>query len=174
MASKILPSGQERFFDSNEIIVSKTDLKGHIMYTNDAFIDISGFTEKELLGQPHSMIRHPDMPRCIFKLLWASLHAKREIFAYVVNMCKNGDHYWVLAHVTPTLDETGNVTSYHSSRRVPKRETLENVIIPLYKTLLEEEKRHTNRKEGMESAFAMLMQKLKKQGVSYDEFIFSR
>lgn len=174
MSSKIVPSGQERFFDSNEIIVSKTDLKGHITYTNEMFIQLAGFTEKELLGQPHSMIRHPDMPRCIFKLLWGNLQAKKEIFAYVVNMCKNGDHYWVLAHVTPTFDETGAVTSYHSSRRVPDRNVLNTVIIPLYKTLLAEEKKHTNRKEGMESAFKLLMSTLKAKGVSYDEFIFSR
>jgi PAS domain S-box-containing protein len=82
-------------FREDEIIVSKTDLKGLITYANKTFLDISGFTEEELLGQPHNIIRHPDMPQCVFKLLWKTVAKGDEIFAYVKNMCKNGDHYWV-------------------------------------------------------------------------------
>ena len=149
-------SGTERFFDESKIIVSKTDLKGRIAYANRLFIDLSGYTEEELLEQPHSILRHPEMPRCIFKLLWDSIQSKNEIFAYVVNRCKNGDHYWVLAHVTPSLNTNGEVDGYHSNRRVPDRGILQNTIIPLYKTLREEEQRHTNAKQGMESAFEML------------------
>ena len=107
MANVITPTGKERYFEKTELIVSKTDLKGRMLYVNDVFMRISGFNEKELLGQPHSMIRNPQMPRCVFKLLWDTLEAKKEIFAYVVNICKNGDHYWVLAHVTPSFD--GNI-----------------------------------------------------------------
>lgn len=173
MVSKITPTGKERFFDPDEIIVSKTDPKGRVTYANDVFMRLAGYREKELLGQPHSLIRHPDMPRCVFKLLWDTLEAKEEIFAYVVNMSKNGDHYWVLAHVTPSFDEAGNILSYHSNRRVPNRKILEGTIIPLYKTLLEEENRHKNRKEGMQSAHAMLVKILKGKNMAYDEFIFS-
>ena len=97
-------TGVERFFDKDEIIVSKTDLKGRMTYCNDVFLRIAGYTEQELLGQPHSIIRHPDMPRCVFKLLWDTIGAGKEIFAYVINRAKNGDHYWVLAHVTPSRD----------------------------------------------------------------------
>ena len=173
MASNITPTGKELLFDKDEIIVSKTNLKGHLIYANDVFIRLAGYTEKQILGQPHSLIRHPDMPRCIFKLLWDNIQNKKEIFAYVVNMSKDGDHYWVLAHVTPSFDDDGNVTSYHSNRRVPKRDVLDNTIIPLYKSLLEEENKHSNRKEGMESAFNMLMAIIEEKGVSYDEFILS-
>ena len=105
--SAIKPTGIERTFGEDEIIVSKTDLKGRITYANQVFLRIPGYTEKEVLGQPHNIIRHPDMPRCVFKLLWDTLEARREIFAYVINMACNGDHYWVFAHVTPTFEPTG-------------------------------------------------------------------
>lgn len=167
------PTGNERFFNSDSIIVSKTDLKGRMTYVNQVFMDIAGYSEKELLGQPHSLIRHPAMPRCVFKLLWDTLEIKKEIFAYVLNQSRNGDHYWVLAHVTPSFDGTGQVTSYHSNRRVPDRQILQDTIMPLYETLLKEEERHKNRKEGMEAAFAMVVNFLKEKGMRYDEFIFS-
>lgn len=173
MSQELAPTGVERFFDRDEIIVSKTDLKGRMTYTNNVFMRIAGYNEKELLGKPHSMIRHPDMPRCVFKLLWDTLEAKKEIFAYVVNMCKNGDHYWVFAHVTPSFDGGGNVSGYHSNRRVPDKRAIEETIMPLYKQLLAEEKRHSNRKDGMNSSYNMLLDLLKQKGVGYDELIFS-
>jgi PAS domain S-box-containing protein len=173
MTTAITPTKTERFFRNGEIIVSKTDTKGRMTYVNQVFMDIAGYKEKELLGEPHSMIRHPDMPRCIFKLLWDTLEEKKEIFAYVKNMCANGDYYWVLAHATPSFDGNGNVTGYHSNRRVPERHIIENTIIPVYKMLLEEENKHSNRKDGMNAAFSMLLNILKQKGLSYDEFIFS-
>lgn len=166
-------TGVERFFDDDEVIVSKTDLKGRITYCNTVFQRLAGMTEPELIGQPHSIIRHPDMPRCIFKLLWDTLGAGNEIFAYVVNRSVNGDHYWVLAHVTPSYDLEGNVVGYHSSRRVPNRTTVEQVIIPLYRQLLQEEARYENSKEGMNAAFNQVLKLLADKGVSYDELIFS-
>lgn len=169
---KAQPSGRERFFEENEIMVSKTDLKGRITYANDVFLDISLYSENEVLGQPHSIIRHPAMPRCIFKYLWDTLEAKQEIFAYIVNMSKNGDHYWVLAHVTPSYDSAGNVVGYHSSRRVPRREALEK-IEPLYRDLLAEEERFENRKQGMESAHNKLVEFVKSTGMSYEELMFN-
>ena len=128
-------TGVEVYFPDNEIIVSKTNLKGHITYANDVFLDIAGYRESEVIGQPHSMIRHPDMPRAVFKLLWDTIKGGEEIFAFVMNRAKNGDHYWVLAHVTPSLDAESNTVGYHSNRRVPDRATLDNIIIPLYKQL---------------------------------------
>ena len=154
-------------------MVSKTDLKGRITYANQTFLDVAGYTSQELHNQPHSIIRHPDMPRCVFKLLWDQLALKREIFAYVINMAKNGDHYWVFAHVTPSYDATGQVIGYHSNRRVPDPDVVKSTIIPLYADLKAEEERHANRKQGMNSAFASLLDLLKGKGISYDEFIFS-
>lgn len=166
-------TGIERFFDKNEIIVSKTDLKGRITYANQTFLKVAGYTEREIMNAPHSILRHPDMPRCVFKLLWDTLADKKEIFAYVINKTKNGDHYWVFAHVTPSFDTTGAVNGYHSNRRVPDKKIVDTVISPLYRALLGEENRHSNSKDGMMSAYSMLGSVLQKKGVGYDEFIFS-
>ncbi len=168
----VQPTGTERTFGEEEIIVSKTDLKGRLTYANRVFLDIANYEEKEVLGQPHSMIRHPDMPRCVFQLLWDTLQSGKEIFAYVINMAKNGDHYWVIAHVTPTFDSDGNIVGYHSNRRVPDRSALEKVK-DLYAKLLAEEERHSDRKEGMLASTNMLMQLLEKQNIEYDEFVLS-
>lgn len=170
---KITPTGVERFFGDDEVIVSKTNLKGHITYINKVFMTISGFAESECLGQPHSMIRHPDMPRCIFKLLWDSLLDGREIFAYVKNMCKNGDHYWVLAHVTPSFDTSGQIVGYHSNRRVPDRSVLTETIIPLYTKLLAEEKRHKSGKDALARSYSTLSAVIDEKGMDYAELIFA-
>lgn len=164
-------TGKEVFFGDDEIIVSKTDLKGRLTYANNVFLRIAGYTEEEVLDQPHSMIRHPDMPRCIFKLLWDTIAGGGEIFAYVVNRTKNGDHYWVLAHVTPSRDAKGQIIGYHSNRRVPDRTIIEKTIIPLYRSLREEEARHANRKDGMEAAFHVVEGLLAEKGTAYDEFV---
>lgn len=101
-------------------ICSKTDLKGRITYINKDFLDISGYTEAELLGEPHNIIRHPDMPEEAFADLWRCLKAGRPWIAIVKNRCKNGDHYWVEAHATPIYEE-GKVSGYMSTRRKATR-----------------------------------------------------
>jgi PAS domain S-box-containing protein len=168
----VKPTGVERFFPEDEIIVSKTDLKGHITYANRTFIDIAGFSEEELLGQPHSIIRHPDMPRCVFKLLWDTLESGQEIFAYVKNMARNGDHYWVFAHVTPTFNQQGQMVAYHSNRRVPDRPQVE-LFTGLYEQLLREEQKHADWRAGMESATSVLTTTLAGKNVTYEEFVLS-
>jgi PAS domain S-box-containing protein len=168
----IMPTGAECPFDENELIVTKTDLKGRITYANDVFIRLAKFSRDEVIGAPHSIVRHPDMPRSIFKLLWDTIQSKKEIFAYVVNMARNGDHYWVFAHVTPTLDAHRNVLGFHSNRRKPDRAQIAR-IEGLYRQLRDEENRHRNAKDGMMAGYAMLMNMLQTQGLAYDEFIFS-
>ena len=166
-------TGNERLFEDDELIVSKTDLKGRVTYCNDVFLRLSDYNEEEMLGQPHSIIRHPHMPRCVFKLLWETLKSGNEIFAYVVNRSRNGDHYWVNAHVTPSFDGQGDVVGYHSTRRVPNRAVLEQKIIPLYEELRHEEARHDDRKVGLDASYQALTGILAEQGVAYDEFIAS-
>ena len=168
---KNLPiTNRECFFADNDIIVSKTDLKGRITYANQTFLDIACYKEQDVLGQPHSLIRHPDMPRSIFKLLWDTLKNQHEIFAYVKNRSKNGDHYWVIAHVTPSKNAHGKVIGYHSNRRVPDRHTLDETIIPLYRSLLEIEQ-SSDRKAGLEKSYNKLTTILHDHGLAYDEFI---
>lgn len=164
--------GRERSFHEDEIIVSKTDLKGIITYANDVFIRVSGFTEEELLGRPHNIVRHDAMPRCVYKLLWNRIQAGREIFAYVVNRAKNGDFYWVFAHVTPVYGGGTAITGYHSSRRLPQRAAVDKAT-SLYAILREEETRHTSPTAGMQAAADKLDAILREKGCSYDEFVFS-
>ena len=166
------PSGKEIYFPDNEFIVSKTDLKGKISYTNLLFEKMSGYSHDELFGQPHNLIRHPDMPHCIFKLFWDTLQQQKEIFAYVVNIHRNGDHYWVLAHVVPTFDNMGNHMGYHSSRRVPSRQVVHKMQA-YYRELSAIENNHSNVKEGTQAALNSFTELLKEEKLSYGEYIFS-
>ncbi len=165
-------TGRERFFDDDQIIVSKTDLKGRITYANEIFLQIADYTEDEVIGQPHSVIRHPDMPRAVFKLLWDRLQGGREIFAYVKNRAKNGDHYWVIAHVTPSRDADGKVVGYHSNRRPPNRTALTTVIEPLYRQLREIEAAGDG-KRGLEESHRHLMAATEQAARDYDATIFA-
>lgn len=170
--SAVRPTGAERFFGEDEIIVTKTDTKGHITYVNEVFVRVSGYSEQESLGAPHSLIRHPDMPRCVFKLLWDTIEDGREIFAYVLNLAKDGAHYWVFAHVTPTFDAAGRIVAYHSNRRSPAIDAVRQVD-GIYKALLAEERLHSRPADAMAASAALLGRSLGDMGLSYDEFIWS-
>lgn len=163
----------EVFFDDDEIIVSKTDLKGRITYANRTFCDVCGYHLDELIGEPHSIIRHDDMPRAVFQLLWDRLAKGDEVFAYVKNATKNGGFYWVFAHVTPTWDIDQNIIGFHSSRRCPDRKLISNVIEPLYAQLRSVEKAQTNRKQGLVNSAKMLSDVIHARRRSYNDFIFS-
>ena len=113
-------SQKEVVLDANVVLVTKTDTKGIITYTNDAFCEIAGYTREELIGKSHNIVRHPDMPPAAFKWLWDTLKAERPWRGMVKNRCKNGDHYWVLATVATLLDD-GKVVGYVSVRRAPSR-----------------------------------------------------
>ena len=162
-----IPNNREKLFSSDKLIVSKTDLKGKITYGNELFMEMAGYTEKELLGAPHNIIRHPDMPAVVFKLLWDTIKQGKEISAYVKNLAKDGSYYWVFANVTPSYKD-GKMISYFSVRRSPKKDTVNNIIIPVYKKMLEIEK-----VSGMEGSGKYLMNLLAEKGVSYEEFIVS-
>ena len=160
-------SNQEHTFDHDVILVSKTDLKGNITYANQDFIDMVGFTEKELIGKPHNLIRHEEMPRVVFKLLWDTIKTGEEINAYVINRCKDGGYYWVFANVVASVDIHGKTLGYHSTRHKPKKEALQT-IIPLYNQLLELEKTG-----GIDASLKAVENILNDKGMTYDEFIFT-
>lgn len=168
----VKPNGVERVLAPEDIIVSKTDPKGHLTYVNDKFIDISGYGDSELIGKPHNIIRHPDMPRAVFRLLWDTLAQKEELFAYIVNLAGDGAHYWVLAHVTPSVDESGRIVGYHSNRRAPSRAALD-AVIPLYDRLLAEERRHSSARAATDASSVLLAAILEERGQTYDEFVWS-
>lgn len=155
----------------DDFIVSKTDLKGRITYGNRIFIEFSGYTEKELLGAPHSIIRHPDMPRGVFKFLWDTIQSGKECFAYVKNMSKDGGFYWVFATVTPSHDSDGKIIGYYSVRRAPRREAVQ-AAEGLYRLMLAEEARVAAPAQP-EASLKLLNKILVEKGTSYADFILS-
>lgn len=166
----VRPTGQERTFGEHEMIVTKTDTRSIITYANEVFLRVSALTEAEAIGKPHNVIRHPDMPRCVFKLLWDTIKRGDELFAYVVNLAHDGAHYWVLAHVTPSLDAAGRVVGYHSNRRLPERSAVTEVSA-LYQRLREVEQRGEPA-AGLEASAAMLQQSVTPYG-GYERYVWS-
>jgi len=158
-------TGIERELTSVDIIVSKSDEKGNITYVSPIFIKISGYTQGELLGKPHSILRHPDMPKAIFRYLWSNIKEGKNVMAYVKNLCENGDHYWVIADIKVGKNPDGSFRNYMSTRRNIST-TAKNSIAGLYTKILDEEK--TN---GDEASYAMFDKFLVQQNInSIDDF----
>ncbi len=165
-APKILKN-DEKIMNENDFIVSKTDTKGFITYCNQIFMDMCLYSDKELIGANHNLIRHPDMPRIAFKVCWDLIQNKQEFFGFVKNLRKDGGYYWVFADITPSIDSNGNLIGYYSVRRKPSRKALE-VIIPLYKQLVDAEKRG-----GMSASEALFGELLKKNNTTYNGLVTS-
>jgi PAS domain S-box-containing protein len=171
MKTVITPTHREVFFDRDDLIVSKTDLKARITYANRTFCKVAGYSEKELIGAPHSIVRHPDMPRAVFKFMWDRILEGHEIFAYVKNMTKTGDHYWVFAHITPSHDMAGHLFGFHSNRRAPDPRVVKEAIVPLYETLLKTETATANAKEGLAASYRQFTDVVRSKARSYDELV---
>lgn len=171
MKYKIEPTHQERVMREGDFIVSKTDTKGRITYCNRIFVEFSGFQEAELLGEQHNIVRHPDMPRGVFRFLWDSVLQKKECFAFVKNMCKDGSFYWVFANVTPDLDASGQLAGCFSVRRKPSTKAVA-VMTDIYNVMLEEERR-VGPKDACDASLALLANILKQKGISYEQFVLS-
>ncbi len=172
MKSKsIVPTQKERVMRENDFIVSKTDPKGIITYGNPIFIEFSGYTEEELLGSQHNIIRHPDMPRSAFKLVWDTIQGGNEVFAYVKNMSKDGGFYWVFTHITPDFGPGGQIVGYTSVRRCPKRSAIEK-IEPVYRQMVAAEAA-AGARDAIAAGTQVLVDLLTKTEMSYEELIFS-
>ena len=162
---KPIPINEEVKLVPYKTIMSKTDKKGIIEYANDYFVEVSEYKEWELMGQPHNIIRHPDMPRIIFKLLWDRLKNKQNIHAVVKNLTKTGKYYWVVTDFKWKEDEEGNIISYYSRRKaVP-----ENVKIFMNDFYLRLKK--IEDMGGMEASGAYFEGYLEDINKTYDEFI---
>jgi PAS domain S-box-containing protein len=171
MKVKISPTNREIKLGDDDIIISKTDLKGRITYANRIFMRIANYPEKDLLNVQHNIVRHPDMPRGAFKLLWDTLQSGQEFFGYVKNMTADGDYYWVFANITPDIDDRGKVVGYFSVRRKPKPSAIAT-IQSLYQEMLEVE-RKAGTANAPAASIAYVVEKLKSLGTSYDRFILS-
>ncbi len=156
---------EEIIFSKKKFIVSKTDLKGHILFINKNFCEISGYSEEELIGVNHNALRHPDMPRSIFYLIWSSLLAGKEVSGVVKNLAKDGRYYWVIADFSPKKDARGTITSLTAFRRAAPDQVISE-IEDLYATMLKIEKKH-----GMEGSLSYLEAFLEEHELSYDDFL---
>ncbi|MCO4756371.1 MAG: PAS domain-containing protein [Oceanospirillaceae bacterium] len=171
MKPSITPIDREIRLGDDEFIVSKTDTKGIITYCNRVFMHIAGYSEAELLGKQHNIVRHPDMPRGVFRFLWQTLQDGEEFFGYVKNMCKSGAYYWVFANVTPDYDARGRVVGYYSVRRKPSEQAIA-ALGPIYKEMLELEAR-TGAKDGPDASIRLLQEKLDAMGTTYNDLVMS-
>ena len=160
------PTNNEIKLSTKRYIVSKTDAKGIIEYGNDYFVEISGYTEAELIGQPHSIVRHPDMPRIAFKLMWDRISKGENFMAVVKNLSKSGDYYWVVTEFEPKVDPISNEIISHTAFRKAAPQKAIDAIIPIYATLLELEK-----EGGMEASEKYLRGYLEENKTTYDDLI---
>ncbi|WP_431281332.1 PAS domain-containing protein [Humitalea sp. 24SJ18S-53] len=168
----IAPSGRESPFSETELIITKTDPSSRIIYANEVFLRVSRLTLQQAIGRPHKLIRHPDMPRSVFRLMWETIQARGEFFGYVKNLATNGDHYWVFAHVTASIGANGQLAGFHSNRRKPDPLQIERVE-PVYRRLLQAEAQKPDRDQGLKAGTETLSTLLRERGLSYEQFAFS-
>jgi PAS domain S-box-containing protein len=164
--AKITPINKEVVLNEEDFIVSKTDLKSKITYGNEIFIQMSGYSEQELLGKPHNILRHPDMPKCAFKILYEHIQDNnQEWFGFVKNLRKNGEYYWVFANISPTFNAQGQKIGYYSVRRKP-RDGFKNIIEPLY-----EELKKIEQTGGMSASLKAVEDLLKSKNMTFNELM---
>lgn len=157
--TKPTPLDIEIPLDPKRYIVSETDAKGKITYCNDYFKEVSGYSEEELIGMPHSIVRHPDMPKVVFKLLWETISQGKNINAVVKNLAKDGRYYWIFTEFETRKDtDTGKIIGYHAARKSISKHVIE-IISGLYAALLEIEKH-----AGVEASQKHLVGFLKDKG----------
>ena len=161
-----VPNNNEIKLNPYKTILSKTDSRGIIEYANDYFVEISGYKEWELMGQPHNILRHPDMPKLIFKLLWHRLQKAQPIYAIIKNLAKDGSYYWVIADFKTQIDKNGDIKHYARRKAVPEK-TKEQVS-RFYQKILEIEKA-----SGLEASEAYFKGFLEDAGLSYDDFVLN-
>jgi len=163
---KPIPVNEEIKLDKHKYIMSRTDTKGVIEFGNDYFFEISGYSPNELIGQPHSVIRHPDMPKVIFKIMWDRLKQGKNIFAVVKNLAKDGRYYWVTTKFEIKKHPVDNtIVGYMAYRQAASQKAVETMK-KLYSELLEIEK-----SGGVEASEKYLIGYLESQRKTYDEFI---
>jgi len=159
---------KERKLALVDIIVSQSDLKGFIIYANPIFYKIAGYTYGKLIGENHNIIRHPEMPKAVFKLLWEQLENKQEVYCFIKNRAKNNRYYWVFAYIRPSLNKDGTIRNYISTRRAISNKA-KAIIEPLYQNLLEVEK--SNGVKASEEIFKKFMRQNRYQNQSDNEII---
>lgn len=169
MKPNIQPIDKEIELGPDEFIVSKTDVKGRITYANRVFMNIAGYGEDQLLSVQHNIVRHPDMPRGVFRFMWQELAEGHEFFGYVKNLCADGSYYWVFANITLDIDETGVLQGYYSVRRKPAPNSIE-IVSKIYQEMLRIEEA-SNAKDAPDKSIEYLTNLLHEKGTTYSNFV---
>jgi len=131
------PIDEEVIFDGRSLI-SETDTRGVITFVNRKFVEMSAYPKEESVGQPHSILRHPDMPKAAFAEMWKVIKSGKIWEGYVKNLRKDGKYYWVIVHIVPKFDDDGNIVGYIASRKVPERDKIQQME-KVYKEMREKE-----------------------------------
>ncbi|RDU65894.1 histidine kinase [Helicobacter didelphidarum] len=165
--------GNELILQEGSLITSKTDLRGYITYANFDFIQFSGYDEEELIGKNHNIIRHPIMPKIIFKVLWDTIQGGKEINAFVINRNKENYDYWVYANVTPSFNKDGSIIGYYSVRRKPNPKAIP-VVKGVYAKLLQAENdAHSQGKNPMVASGELLNKTLQDINMNHQLFFIT-
>ncbi len=164
--TKPKPIDREVTWDKRKTVLSKTDKRGMIEYANETFVEVSGYEDYELISQPHNVIRHPDMPRVIFKILWENLKKGNNFHAVVKNLAKSGRYYWMVTDFELVFDDNNEITNYIAKRKAMPEEALRKHIEPLYKKLL-----HIEQVSGIDASEKYLIGFLEERRMSYEEWI---
>lgn len=161
---------EEMKLNDGEFIVSKTDTAGRITYANRVFMEIALYPEDRLLGVQHNIIRHPDMPRGVFRFLWNTIETGQEFFGFVKNLCADGRYYWVFANVTADYDEQGKLTGYLSVRRKPPQKAID-AVTPIYAAMLDIENNSASKKTAPDESIAYLVKQLEEMQTDYQSLV---
>ena len=162
------PIDREVQWDKTKTLISETDVKGTITNVNDVFCAVAHYSASELIGQPHNLIRHPDMPKLIFKLLWDNLKVGNNFVGVIKNLAKTGEYYWVVTDFEMRRDAMGNITHYIGRRKSVPEAAINNYLAPFYDSLLKMEKIG-----GVELSSRFFKNYLTKQGKDYIDFVIS-
>ena len=162
------PIDREVQWDKTKTLISETDVKGTITNVNDVFCAVAHYSASELIGQPHNLIRHPDMPKLIFKLLWDNLKVGNNFVGVIKNLAKTGEYYWVVTDFEMRRDAMGNITHYIGRRKSVPEAAINNYLAPFYESLLKMEKIG-----GVELSSRFFKNYLAKQGKDYIDFVIS-
>ena len=165
-SKKPVPIDKEVSWDKTRTIMSKTDLYGTIEYANEAFVDVCGYEDYELMAQPHNIIRHPDMPKVVFKVLWDNIKQGNMFHGIVKNLAKSGRYYWVITDFEYSRDADGNIVNYIGRRKSVPQAVITNHIEPLYKRLLQIEQA-----SGIDASEKYLIGFLEEKGLSYVDLV---
>ena len=163
--------GREIQLAPDEMIITKTDPSGHIIYANRTFMRIAAYAEHELLGKPHNLIRHPDMPRGVYRLMWKTLQSGQEFFGLVKNYTASGDYYWVFANITPDYTSKRTLAGYYSVRRQPPRSAI-SAIIPVYQEMCAIERR-SDKASAPDASMHWLLDQMQAKQTSYEQFVLA-